>query len=152
MPPTLLDAYLPICDVSARYEIHIPAPPEVVHRALRHADLSQSLVVKALFLVRGLGVARGPLTLDRMRREGFMLLGDDAERELVFGVAGRFWKLSGGREPIRPEEFREFARPGSAKAALNFLVGDASGGSRLSTETRVQCFGARCCGRCGTRR
>src|SRR5574341_2476035 len=143
MGATLLDVYLPTFDTAAAYSLDIPAPPDAVYQALRRADLGRSLVVKALFLIRGLGVARGPLTLERMRREGFVLLDEDPPREVVLGVVGRFWTPSGGRVTIPAADFHAFARPGCAKAVLNFLVAArAGGGSLLSTETRVQCIDA----------
>lgn len=143
MPTSLLDAWLPTFDTAAAYFLDVPVPPDAAYQALRRADLGRSLIVKALFLIRGLGASRGPLTLDRMSREGFVLLEDDAPREIVLGVVGRFWTPSGGRVKIAPAAFREFAQSGCAKAVINFQATAHVGGTRLSTETRVQCLDER---------
>jgi hypothetical protein len=53
---------------------------------------------------------------------------------LVAGVAGRFWKLSGGLERLAgPEAFRAYNAGGSAKAVVDFVWADG----RLATTTRV---------------
>ena len=64
--------------------------------------------------------------------------------ELVFGLAGRFWRLDGGLERLAgPEDFRAFAKEGCVKTAWNLRVVEAGPrGSRLITETRVLCLGA----------
>ncbi len=84
---------------------------------------------------------RAPLT-ETLTRFGFVLLGEDPGRELVFGLVGRFWRADGGLRPVSAPEFAKFAEPGYAKAAWNLLV-EAEGAHRsvLSTETRVLCLG-----------
>ncbi len=64
--------------------------------------------------------------------------------ELVFGLAGRFWRPDGDLRPIPDREaFLAFAEGGCVKAAWNIEIGAADGAScDLSTETRIEYFGA----------
>ena len=89
-----------------------------------------------------LGNAGGTVA-DRLQRFGFTQLAEVPGEELVFGLAGRFWRLDGGLERLGgPDEFRAFAKDGCVKAAWNLRVVDSRPGeSLLTTETRVHCFG-----------
>ena len=86
---------------------------------------------------RGLGT-----TLERLMENGFVLLAEQPPREIVLGLAGRFWTPAGGITRFRPDEFRTFGRPGTAVAAWNFTVLPTDGGSLVATETRVRCTDA----------
>jgi hypothetical protein len=79
----------------------------------------------------------------RVERFGFTRLDEDPGRELVFGLAGRFWRLDGDlrRMPDRAA-FEAFVEQGCVKAAWNLAIGDESeAGCELTTETRIVCFG-----------
>jgi hypothetical protein len=83
------------------------------------------------------------ITLDDMLAEGFTLLGERPDEELVLGTVGRFWRPGGETHPISLTRFREPAPPGTAKAAWSFAVGRRPGGrTELWTETRVLCADA----------
>jgi hypothetical protein len=77
-----------------------------------------------------------------MKKWGFVVLAEDAEREIVLGLIGRFWVRSPQIQFLPPEDFIGFYRPEMAKAVMNlsFLPG-ADGIVRLTTETRVHCLG-----------
>ncbi len=98
--------------------------------------------------VRGYGrratQSRGAGTFsERIERFGFVKLAEVPGRELVFGLAGRFWRPDGGLRRLTREEFLAFAEEGSVKAAWNLRVTEtAAGQSEVSTETRVLAFGA----------
>jgi hypothetical protein len=63
-------------------------------------------------------------------KSGFLWLADDAPHEMVVGTAV-VGHLTDG-------DFRKPLRPGTAVAAMNFVVTpDSRGGSNVSTETRV---------------
>jgi len=106
-----------------------------------------SPVTKALFFLRGYGrralSVRGGSLPETIVRFGFTKLGEVPGRELVFGIAGRFWRPGGDlRRLADSEAFSAFAEEGCIKGAWNLRVeplGDAA--SRLSTETRVVYFG-----------
>ena len=77
-------------------------------------------------------------------RFGFTTLAEDPGREIVFGLAGQFWRPSGGlRHLADAAAFEAFAEDGCVKAAWNLRVERAGGdASDLETETRIQYFGA----------
>ena len=80
---------------------------------------------------------------DRLERFGFTRLAEITGRELVFGLAGRFWRPDGGlRRLSGREDFQSFTEDGCVKTAWNLrIVVVGAGRCVLSTETRIQCFG-----------
>jgi hypothetical protein len=144
----LLDEQLPRWDVSEYHETRVAAAPARTWAAIREADLAASVVVKALLVLRSLpslladpgafpGATR--FTLDEALRHGFRLLAEAPGREVVIGVTGSFWRPTGNIATTDPARFREPVPPGMARAAWNFVVAEADGGSLLTTETRVLC-------------
>ena len=81
---------------------------------------------------------------ERLVRFGFTKLAEVPGKEIVFGLAGQFWRPSGGlRRLAGAEAFETFAEDGCVKAAWNLRVADAGeGASEFSTETRIRYFGA----------
>jgi hypothetical protein len=73
---------------------------------------------------------------------GFLEIARIPEQEIVLAIAGRFWLP---HAPVlrdwKAEEFTALAPDGAAKAAGNFYLTVEASTTRLSTETRVLCFG-----------
>jgi len=70
---------------------------------------------------------------------GFIPL-EETEDEIVFGLVGQFWKLTGGEEAsgvTDAEGFLAFNRTDFAKVAANLYVQAADDGVLLRTETRI---------------
>jgi hypothetical protein len=133
----LIDRFLPRYDLASRHRILVRAPLEHVYAAARQVDLTGSTATRWLFRLRGLPVPES-LRLEGLLRLGFVLLDEDPGHELVLGVVGRFWVITGGLQRVEPEEFTRFDQPGYAKAAWNFRVEEGRDrSSLLSTETRV---------------
>jgi hypothetical protein len=110
-------------------------------------DLASSPLSKALLALRGYGshaFRKGAGTLpERLQRFGFTQLDELPVSELVFGLAGRFWRPDGGlrRIPDRAA-FLAFTEEGCVKVAWSLRIGEADGvACDLSTETRIQYFG-----------
>ncbi len=143
MSTSLLDQLMPAYDMKASYGIDVPAPPDAVYRALREADLSKALITRALMAIRMLGRRRGGESFVRFgllpERGTFFRLGERAPREMVAGILGRFWSLTGNVCEGDRAAFLEALSPGTAKAAWNFRVDPTPRGARLTTETRVLC-------------
>jgi hypothetical protein len=141
----LIDRFLPDYDVIEHHAVDVDAPVDEAYRAVKELDLARSPIVLALLFARGLphlftGAVKPKrqLTLDDIVESGFVMLGEDKDRELVLGIVGKFWQLSSGVHRIEPGEFIGFDTPGFAKAAWNFVVSARpGGGSRVETETRV---------------
>jgi hypothetical protein len=150
-----IDEFLPAHDFAARYEIRINAPASVIYECLLSADFSELWLVRVLMTLRTakrLPRSRAPKDLrQRLQGTGFVILAEVPANELVIGVAGRFWRLDGGRcLDITRSNFVDFSHPGYAKVAWNFKLRPESqectsfsiGNTILSTETRIKCYGS----------
>lgn len=143
-----LDRFLPEYRHNEVHETVISAPLESVRRAVREVKGREIPLARLLFGIRLLpGRLLGrrmperdyeKTILDSAIASGFILLSESPD-EIVLGVVGQFWKLSG--EIVRlpgPEEFLAFSREGYAKGAVDFTLEEqADGRVRLRTETRV---------------
>ncbi|MFN2432947.1 MAG: hypothetical protein ABR599_09090 [Gemmatimonadota bacterium] len=139
--PSFLDAHLPAFDALERHACTVRAAPERVFSALRTADLAGSPAARLLLAARGFHASRS-FSLDAFERAGFVLLDERPPRELALGVAGRFWTPSGCIQRLDLRTFAAFGEAGSAKAVWGFTVEPLGPDlSRLSTETRVACYG-----------
>jgi len=131
----LIDSFLPEYDFSETHDIKIRATAENVFRTLNEVDLCESPIIRLLFFLRG--IPTGKMTLREMLR--FETLGENENRELLLGLVGKFWTLTGGLRKIGAGNFREFNEKGLAKAVWNFSLDETGGETRLTTETRIQC-------------
>lgn len=148
---TLLDKFMPVYHFNEVHAITVRAPSSRVFNAVKEATPAEAPLFRLLFGIRSL-----PRTLAGRRelrfrsleslfgwatRVGFVPLAEEANRELVLGWIGQFWKLIGGSSPriTNAQEFLAFDRPDYAKATLNFCLSESSDhtGIRLTTETRV---------------
>jgi len=134
----LIDEYLPLFHFPETHETEVNAPANVVYSSVLTCDLGRSAIVRFLFRLRRL--PKCVMTIEGLQQIGFRLLARREDREVVFGLIGKFWTSSTGILPFRPEEFVSFDVKGYAKAAGNLLaVPITSHRTRLITETRVQC-------------
>jgi hypothetical protein len=134
----LIDYFLPRFDMRSHYYIDVKAPAERAYLEARRLDMRDSFIIRLLYRLRGL--PDSDFTFEEMLRQGFVLLADDPPREIVFGLIGRFWRLSPLIEHIRADDFVRFGRPGFAKIVGNlaFTPLGRNRGVRVWTETRVQ--------------
>ena len=142
-PPAelLIDRYLPRYDVGLVEHTLAAADLATTWQALHALDLARvhTPLVDAAMFVRGLptrlvghrdaaqaaGPVRLPLAADAPPMDGWLSLGELAEREIALGAVGRFWQpaiqwydVTG----MTPEEFAAFAEPGWGRIAANFTV------------------------------
>lgn len=146
----LIESFAPHPDAVEVHQLEIAAPDHAVYRALWTANLGGSPVIRGLLGLRALpesvlhpGRRRRPtqsLTLSTLIEAGFGRLAEEPQREIVLGVAGRFWRPTGNILPFREANFHGPVAPGFARAVWNFSV-QAIDRERtlLSTETRVVC-------------
>jgi len=132
-----LDHFMREYDEVERHEIVVPATPERAWDAVQRLDFAESPIVKALFTLRGMPAKSA--TLAGLEDFGFVRLAEDPGREVVLGLVGQFWRLTGSIERVTAEQFHTYAEPGRAKAVINFSVEPAGSGARIATETRVRC-------------
>lgn len=138
----LIDDFLPDYDFSEKHEITVRASAEKTYAAVNSTNFDESWIVWGLLNLRGLGRSSAKnLTLRDMTKNGFAVLGEKPNEEILLGLAGKFWTLGGCMQNINAENFRQFQTKGYAKAAWNFtLTETANEEIRLATETRVQCM------------
>lgn len=143
-----LDRFLPEYRHNEVHDAVIPASLEAVRRAVREVKGKEIALARLLFGIRLLpGRLLGrrmperydeKTIVDSALASGFIRLSESPD-EIVLGVVGQFWKLTG--EIVRlsgPEEFLAFSREGYAKGAVDFTLEElADGRVRLRTETRV---------------
>jgi hypothetical protein len=140
-----IDKWLPQYQVSASYSVLVRASEEATYAALKHVNFSDLPMVRGLMWLRGYRLGGGKIPGNGSQdgvRGAFLELAAIPPQEVVLGIVGRFWRPDGGIvRGLGPTEFADFHREGFAKAAWNFSLSSADGGTRLSTETRVQTFG-----------
>lgn len=153
----LLDDFLPTYQINQVHQVKVQASPERIMRAIKELMPGElSPVVRLLFALRalperlfgksGLQFSGDGSFLEQMFANGFILLQEKADRELVFGFVapgsiGRFWKRDTHSTalPGDAQTFDAFEHPGFVKVAANFLIEQRQGGSALvSTDTRIQ--------------
>ena len=135
----LIDDFLPEYDFNEVHDIDVGAPSKRVYAAINEVDFSESFIVRWLLRLRGMSGTN--VTIRDLRSFKFETLGEMMNRELLIGLAGRFWTPWGDLQKINAENFREFNKKGFAKAAWNFSLCPAGVGTKLSTETRIKCLG-----------
>ena len=137
---TQLERLLPRYHFAERHAIEIDAPPERALAAVREATFAEMPLARLLFRLRGLRSA-GPAPVFNHMPDGFAILAEEPNRELVVGGLGQPWKLTGGRVPRA--EFTSFDEPGFAKMAMNFLVDGRNALDRDSRSADGRRLGAR---------
>ena len=114
----LLDEIMPTWEFGNHHQIVIDAPPERVADSMESLDLSRdvSWIVRALFRARGLPFPSGPTPRDALIATGFSVLLERPGREIVFGIAGKFWAPREMANLVHLDDaraFKEFAAPGA---------------------------------------
>ncbi len=135
----LIDEFLPEHDFEEMHSIEIDADPKAVYEAALDAEYSESLVVRALLTLRGM--SSDALSIRNLSYSKFRILAEQPGKELLIGLAGRFWTPWGDLQDVDASNFREFQKNGYAKAAWNFSIKENAGHSLLTTETRIKCLG-----------
>jgi hypothetical protein len=102
---------------------------------IKDVDLALPVVLALLF-ARGLrtssrgGEAEARLQLDDIVESGFVVLGEEPDRELVLGIVGKFWQLSSGVHRHRARRVCRLRHSGVRQGGLELR--------RLGARRRVQ--------------
>ncbi len=144
-PLTLLDRFLPECEVLERHQTRVAAPADVTFVAAREMSLMGSPIVRAIFRGRELLMRssaadeRPPQSLiDEVLSIGWGVLAQESGREIVLGAVTQPWESDVKFRALPSDEFAAFDEPGFAKIAWTIRaepLGPAT--SRFYTETRV---------------
>ena len=146
---SLIARLLPAYHFVERHDIRIAAPAGHVMDAAAAFDPVDDPLVRRVMSLREmparLAVKLGWPPPNTRNSSGlgmidFIPLGRDGDREMAFGLIGRFWRPDMGLVPVADAAaFTAFDRPGIAKLVWNFLATPEGDMVRLTTETRVYC-------------
>jgi len=143
---TRLDEFMPVWQFHEVHTIHVDAPPARVFAASKRVRPDDIFLFQTLIAIRSFGQPPPRIIQDAIGKytslhdiathSTFVSLADDGPREVVDGTIVR--RPPGPRETLTPDMFRKSLPTGYALAAMNYLITpDGSGGSWVSTETRV---------------
>jgi len=148
-----IDNFLPQYEFNELHSILIQAPPDKIFTAIK--ELTQADLSPLIFLMLsirqlpakllGKGISRNfnnETFLEQLYEGGFIPLAEEINREIVFGLIGQFWSLTGTDDSPSipdPKAYLEFDHPDYAKVAANFLIQQNAENAhyRCTTETRI---------------
>jgi hypothetical protein len=144
---TKLDDWMPRWQVRERHALQIAAAPDRVFAAIHEVRADEIPLFRTLTAIRRCG-GTGPESilnapeqkplLDVATQTTFLLLANEAPREIVVGTVIAAPRAERAAGKLTPEVFRTNLSPGLVLATMNFLVRpDEGGGSTVSTETRI---------------
>jgi hypothetical protein len=144
-PPTLLDRFLPNCEVLERHHTRVRAPVDITYAAAREMNLAESRVVRAIFRGRELLMRASPTEerppqslIDEVLSIGWGVLAQESGREIVLGTVTQPWKGDVKFRALPPDEFAAFNEPGYVKIAWTIQARPMGPeASWFYTETRV---------------
>ncbi len=145
----MLDTVIPMPRLLEVDRVDIAAPATLVWERIRHADLPQSSLVRALFAIRTVPARlRGEVSASALRlddfcpvpeRPGFAILDEEQGREVVVGAIGKVWQTDIPFVHVgSADEFARFDASGFVKVAwaIRALPLDKSS-TRVEIEVRV---------------
>ncbi len=128
----LIESALPVFDAMIAEHVVVAADPSTTFQAARALDLLtvRTPALVASMWIRGLparllGKAVPPpprLVLAENGLPGWLLLGEQSDREFAFGGVGKFWQPVIEWHDVAPADFSGFAEPGWGKIAANFSM------------------------------
>jgi hypothetical protein len=129
----LIESAVPMFDAMIAEHVVVVADPSTTFQAVRALDFLavRTPLLAASMWIRGLPArlsgkaAPAPPRLmlaEMMGLPGWLMLGEQSDREIAFGAVGRFWQPVIEWLDVPPADFRGFAAPGWGKIAANFSV------------------------------
>jgi len=135
----LLDKFLPQYHFSEKHSILISAQASAVSAQITNLDVSDSWIIRTLLTLRGIP-KKSSTGIEEWKKMGFVVLEHQPDQEIILGLIGQFWKISGKIQPCLSEEFTSFNNSDFAKAVWNFKIVPLNANQlRLETETRIFC-------------
>ncbi|HWT49571.1 MAG TPA: hypothetical protein VN255_13670 [Mycobacterium sp.] len=129
----LIESAVPTFDAMIAEHVVVAADPPTTFQAARALDL---LTVRTPLLAASMWIRDLPARLlgklapppprlvmaENIGLPGWLLLGEQPNREIAFGAVGRFWRPVIEWRDVAPADFAGFAEPGWGKIAANFAV------------------------------
>src|ERR1035438_4832258 len=132
-----LDAFAPVFQFSEVHSILVGAPKNRIYTAIRQVTPDEIRFFKPLMWIRSFNSPPGsrPI-LDSFLSGEYVLLADDADREIVFGRA----RYAG--KPLTPGQFATFRQAPFLKIVVSFRIAEVDPTHcMVTTETRVYAIG-----------
>ncbi|HLM19387.1 MAG TPA: hypothetical protein VK549_16310, partial [Acidimicrobiia bacterium] len=131
--PLLIDSFMPTFDVTIAEHVIVRRDPATTFREARELDFMSihTPLLDVAMWARGLPArlaghaVEAPPRLVLARGDplpGWSVLGEDPDRELVFGAVGKFWQPNIEWRDVAVDDFGAFTEPGWGKIAANFSV------------------------------
>lgn len=134
----LINTFLPNFQFSEKHAIAISAPQDIIMNIIINNDPFTDKLTKTLMRIREIGRTKSKKTFGF---DNFFLLGKQENKEVIYGLIGKFWQFNFGLVPVQSSlEFQQFSTKGIPKLVINFSIVETDANhSILSTETRVFC-------------
>ena len=148
----LLDDFLPTFDFNEVHTIEVSASPSRIFAALKSLTPSEISLLRLLFAIRSLparlagkaerNIENSRPLLQQLLGNGFLLLAESPNQELVLGTIGQFWKLTGNVSAriVEASEFLIFHHPDYAKVAMNSSLEEMPEAKRIRVRTETRIF------------
>lgn len=151
---TLIDRWMPEWQFYERHERRIHTTPGEAFAALRRVRASDIFLFRTLTFIRNptrrvegehiLNARSDKPIIDVALAGGFVLLGEEPDRELLLGAVVVAptdvvrAAVKGTVPSLDPALFATLGKPGFARAVMNFrMIPESDGWTRVTTETRV---------------
>ena len=129
----LIESAVPTFDTMIAEHVVVAADPPTTFQAARALDLltvRTPLLTASMWMrvlpARLLGKADPPpprlVMAEKIGLPGWLLLGEQPNREIAFGAVGKFWRPVIEWRDVAPADFSGFAEPGWGKIAANFSM------------------------------
>lgn len=142
---TLLDEYMPSCEIVERHHIAVNAPADLTLAVAKEMDLSASRVIRAVFTAREVllgaeaeerDTPRG--LVEQMLALGWGVLAEVPGREIVVGAVTRPWEANVVFRAVPASDFERFDEPDYVKIAWTLRADPVTPErSVFRTETRA---------------
>jgi hypothetical protein len=135
---TRLDAWLPEPVVRTHHRRTAAAAPDDLWRAANGLRLKDTRTLGRLIRWRIPGLESG-LTYGELFRAYPFTVVEEGERHLLAGLCGHIWTLARDYPRLSgPEEFADWAEPGTVRVLFGHWVEEDGEGSALVSEARVK--------------
>jgi hypothetical protein len=145
----LMSHALPVFDFFEEHRILIQAPSGRILDKVTQVDPANDPFIRLAVTLRELpsriaeriGDQKTGLSHSNLSLADFIDLGRDDDREVAFGLAGRFWRLDYGLARLKStDEFVHWSEPGAAKLVMGFAARPCAQGVWLVTRTEILCL------------
>src|SRR5688572_9916090 len=142
---SILDRFMPECEIVERHHVNVAAPADHTFGALMNVDLEDSHVIRAIFRGRelllgaGAGEKRPVRGLVAVTKElGWGVLAEEPGHEIVMGAVTKPWNANVVFQSLPPDEFAAFNEPGYVKIVWTLRADAVSDTTSIArTETRA---------------